>query len=189
MGDGGDVSCPRLIVDLLDLTGRWTAAFYREVDPDALGEPVGLFAAKDASPYWQIAAREYLERWIHQHQIRRATKKPNLGHAFLTPAAEVVAHMIAAHGRALELPDDSTVVFEIGSVGAWTIRIGARTSEVFRGAAASPLVTLLADDDLATRVLSRGLTVPEVASALRATGSEDASHKLLTGFSLLAGRA
>ena len=80
-----------MIVDLLDLTGRWTAAFYREVDPDALGEPVGLFAAKDTSPYWQIAAREYLERWIHQHQIRRATKKPNLGHAFLTPAAEVVA--------------------------------------------------------------------------------------------------
>ncbi len=179
---------PKLILDLLDLTGRWTAEFYREVDPDAPGEPVGLFAAKDASPYWQIAAREYLERWIHQHQIRRATNRPNLGHTLLTPAAEVVAHMIAAHGRPLELPDDATVVFDIGGVGAWTIRIRAGASEVFRGAAASPLVTLVADDDLATRMLSRALTVSEVASALRATGSDDASHKLVTGFSLLAGR-
>src|SRR3954447_7221741 len=82
-----------LILDLLELSGRWTASFYADIDKDKLGEPVGMFAAQEASPYWQIAAREYLERWIHQHQIRRAVGRPDAGREFLTVAGDVVAHM------------------------------------------------------------------------------------------------
>ncbi len=31
-----------------------------------------LLFGERVAPYWAIAAREYLERWVHQLQIRRA---------------------------------------------------------------------------------------------------------------------
>jgi hypothetical protein len=63
-----------LLMELLGLTGEWTASYYEGVDPDGPGESVGLFGARrgSSSPFWQAIAREYLERWIHHSQIRRA---------------------------------------------------------------------------------------------------------------------
>lgn len=62
-----------LVVELLRLTGEWTAAYYDAVDPDAPGEPVGFFGARgQSSPFWHAIAREYVERWVHHSQIRRA---------------------------------------------------------------------------------------------------------------------
>ena len=49
------------------------------------GEPVGSSADRRSSPYWQAIAREYVERWVHQHQIRRALGRPDLGRVFLEP--------------------------------------------------------------------------------------------------------
>ncbi len=53
---------PSLLIELLRLTGEWTAAYYESVDPDSPGESVGLFGASQdsSSPFWQAIAREYL---------------------------------------------------------------------------------------------------------------------------------
>ena len=83
-----------LVVELLRLTGDWTAAYYESVDPDAPGESVRLFGAQEggSSPFWQAIAREYLERWVHHAQIRRALRIPSLADTvFLTPGVEVAA--------------------------------------------------------------------------------------------------
>jgi uncharacterized protein (TIGR03083 family) len=37
---------PSLLIELLDLAGTWTADWYRAVDPESLGEPVGFFGAQ-----------------------------------------------------------------------------------------------------------------------------------------------
>jgi uncharacterized protein (TIGR03083 family) len=84
---------PNLLVELLDLTGEWTAEYYESVDPLTEGEPVGLFGARQdgSSPFWQAVAREYLERWIHHSQIRRALGLSSLSdRRFLVPGIEVV---------------------------------------------------------------------------------------------------
>jgi uncharacterized protein (TIGR03083 family) len=179
---------PRLVIELLDLAGRETGVFYRDVDPARLGEPVGLFAGTDASPYWQIAAREYLERWIHQHQIRRALERPDLGREFLAVAGAIVTHMIAAHAGLLALDTGTTVVFEIHDVGMWTVRIDTTGSVVLEGAVSSPDVTLGIDADDATPVLSRGISVSEVPSKLHVSGSNQLGAALVQGFAALAGR-
>jgi uncharacterized protein (TIGR03083 family) len=85
---------PNLLIELLRRSGEWTAAYYERVDPEAPGEPVGLFgsAQDSSSPFWQAIAREYLERWIHQSQIRRAVDLPSLAdRQFLEPGIEVCA--------------------------------------------------------------------------------------------------
>ena len=62
-----------LLTELLRLSGEWTETYYRRVDPTAPGEPVGLFGVfEGASPFWHAIAREYMERWTHHSQIRRA---------------------------------------------------------------------------------------------------------------------
>ena len=82
---------PEVLIDLLDLSGQWSADWYASVDQELLGEPVGFFGPTVGSPYWQIAAREYVERWVHHHQIRRAVGRPDLDDdAILLPAAATV---------------------------------------------------------------------------------------------------
>ena len=87
---------PVLLIELLCLTGEWTAAYYESVDVDSPGEPVGLFGARQgsSSPFWQAIAREYLERWIHHSQIRRALGLGSLADPqFLRTGIEVAAAM------------------------------------------------------------------------------------------------
>jgi uncharacterized protein (TIGR03083 family) len=135
-----------LVVKLLEMSGVWTAVYYGTVDRTELGEPVGFFgAAKQGgqSPLWQAIAREYVERWIHQSQIRRA-----LGHA---PVADD-----------LSAPGVEVVVLGFGArndeLGRFTI--GDRSWDFGPG----PEVAL--DPALATRVLSRGEPMEATMAAL-----------------------
>jgi uncharacterized protein (TIGR03083 family) len=84
---------PELVMELLRLTGEWTAVYYAAVDPDAHGEPVGFFGATGpSSPFWHAIAREYIERWVHHSQIRRALGLPSLAdRSLLRVGVEVVA--------------------------------------------------------------------------------------------------
>ena len=90
-----------LLVDMLRLVGEWSDAFYRDVGLGTMSrEPVGFFAEQSASPYWQVIAREYVERFIHQSQIRRAIGAPELEGELVTAAAR---HRARARGVVAEL--------------------------------------------------------------------------------------
>src|SRR3954454_9752308 len=53
-----------LLIELLDLVGEWSAGFYERIGLATIsGEPVQFFATLDPSPYWQVIAREYAERF------------------------------------------------------------------------------------------------------------------------------
>nr|WHW29165.1 putative maleylpyruvate isomerase family mycothiol-dependent enzyme [uncultured bacterium] len=71
---------PPLLIELLRLSGDWTAEYYGEVDPGSPGEPVPLFSPTtgDTSPFWHAIAREFLERWTHHAQIRRALSRSSI---------------------------------------------------------------------------------------------------------------
>jgi uncharacterized protein (TIGR03083 family) len=90
---------PALLLELLDLAGRWTHRYYCDVDPNAPGEPVPLFgvALGDSSPFWHAIAREYLERWAHHSQIRRALGLGSLADSpFLDIGHEIIATVAGA---------------------------------------------------------------------------------------------
>jgi uncharacterized protein (TIGR03083 family) len=84
---------PAMVVDLLTHSGELTAAFYEAVDLQAPCEPVGFFGSTgEPSPYWQAIAREFVERWVHHSQIRRAVGMPSLAdEAFVRAGVGVVA--------------------------------------------------------------------------------------------------
>jgi hypothetical protein len=108
---------PQLLIELLRLSGEWTAAYYESVDAEAPCEPVGLFGASPdtSSPFWQAIAREYLERWIHHSQIRRALGLPSLAEPqFLVPGVEICA---AIARMAADIPSDPDGPWSIGPIG------------------------------------------------------------------------
>src|SRR5438270_87889 len=109
-----------LLAELLSVTGEWTHRWYATVDPESRGEPVH-WASPDPAPYWLLAARELLERWIHHHQIRRAVGRPDLADGRLFAAAVATTIRGFPQGfEALPAPDGTTVTIETPG-GTWTV--------------------------------------------------------------------
>lgn len=104
-----------LVIELLRLAGEWTASYYEQVDPAAPGEPVGFFGAQGpSSPFWHAIAREYIERWVHHSQIRRAVGLGSLDdRLFLTVGTEVAA---AAAGVEPGIPSEPDGPWALGPV-------------------------------------------------------------------------
>jgi uncharacterized protein (TIGR03083 family) len=135
---------PALIGDLLDLSGQLSEDLYRSVDPMDLGEPVGFFGSRgQPSPWWQVIAREYVERWIHHSQIRRAVGCPPVPARLTAPAVHAVVLGFGAR---------------IPGLGSFTI--DDRTWDFGAGEAVA------VDPDFAALALSRGLTLDETIDVL-----------------------
>ena len=140
-----------MLTELLRLSGEWTAAYYQNVDPEAPGESVGFFGVGrgETSPLWHAMAHEYVERWIHHSQIRRALGRSSLyDRQFLVPGIEVVA-------AALRMEP----VIPPGGDGDWAI------GEVVLGRAAQ-----------AAAMLTRAYTTEQVRRLLR--GPSDLAERL-----------
>lgn len=63
---------PRLLTDLLEVTGRWMSAFVATLDPEAPALFPVAWAGEDVTNNRLDTAREYTERWHHQMQMRIA---------------------------------------------------------------------------------------------------------------------
>ena len=162
-----------LVIELLRVVGEWSDTFYGEVGLDAVArEPVGFFAADAPSPYWQLIAREYVERVVHQSQIRRAVGAPELQGPLVTGAARVVVHAMAAWFRDYAPERGSRIGIDFGRTDAWTWQREPDRWSVSEGADASSHALIRVEPDLTTAFVSRGLAANEVASALVITGDE-----------------
>ncbi|MET0910318.1 MAG: maleylpyruvate isomerase family mycothiol-dependent enzyme [Ilumatobacteraceae bacterium] len=132
---------PPLLLQLLDLAGQWTHGYYCDIDPAAPGEPVPMFGVSfgDSSPVWHAIAREYLERWAHHSQIRRALGFGSLADApFLETGHAIIATVAGAPtGEGTSADDTDT----------WTI---------------GPIV--LGDRSQAADILTSGHSAAEVAA-------------------------
>jgi uncharacterized protein (TIGR03083 family) len=105
-----------LLLELLRLAGDWTEDYYRSVDPMEPGESVRLFGAAQGgtSPFWHAIAREYLERWTHHSQIRRALGLRSLcDEPFVRVGVEVAA---AAARVEPGIPDGAGGSWSLGSL-------------------------------------------------------------------------
>ena len=65
------VMSPRVLRDLLEVTGTQICAYFDSLDPHAIGDVVS-WAGPEPAPMWLDLAREYTERWHHQQHIRDA---------------------------------------------------------------------------------------------------------------------
>jgi uncharacterized protein (TIGR03083 family) len=111
---------PALLTELIDLAGRRFEEHLATLDLDAVGGPVQWATGSDPAPVWLDVAREYMERYVHQHQIREATGHPALGAAFTAPVLETAAHALPRALDRVTRPVGTVVTFTAEGEGGGT---------------------------------------------------------------------
>ncbi|MEK6376058.1 MAG: maleylpyruvate isomerase N-terminal domain-containing protein [Acidobacteriota bacterium] len=164
---------PRVIVDLLDVTGHTFAAFIESL-PLHERAPFGVAWAGEAeSENWFDIGREYTEWWHHQMQIRDAVGAPLLLEPrWLEPLLEISVRVFRG------IPD--TVVFDVDGCQFSVVR-----GEVYRGAAPSPAATVRTDADTAWRMLFHALSHEEILARVTISGDAAAAEPLLRARSVM----
>jgi len=115
---------PRLLVDLLEITGRWVADFVASLDPHAPARISVLWAGETRSLNWMDTGREYTERWHHQMQIREAVKAPDLfADRWLRPLLDLSVRALPPAYAETEAPEGTTVTLVVTGETrrAWTL--------------------------------------------------------------------
>lgn len=72
---------PKVLTMLHELTGKAVSDYYCSLDPHAKAIFSVAWAGEEESQNWFHLSREYMEKWLHQQQIRDAVNKPGI----LTP--------------------------------------------------------------------------------------------------------
>jgi hypothetical protein len=165
---------PRVVCELLAVTGESLHAYYRGLDLAALGSPVS-WVGPGPAPVWLDIAREYTEQWVHQAQIRDAVGVPGIRERRLfAPVLATFMHALPRALGALAAAEGTRVrVVLTGhaggewyaerAAGGWRVRAGS-TAE------AAATATLAAED--AWRIWTKGLARDAAARAVRTTGDE-----------------
>lgn len=152
---------PQLLIELLRLVGEWSDEFYRNIGLHTVSrEPVGFFAQREPSPYWQVIAREYVERVVHHSQIRRAIGAPELQGEIVAAAALVIVHALAHWLVDYRPLDGATIGVDLGPAGSWTWCRGADAWSVSDGIDA-PDARVSVPNDSVVSVLTRGVSRTE----------------------------
>ena len=151
---------PRVIVDLLEVTGPWVVALFRSIDPFAPAHWAVSWAGEERSAHWFDVGRDYTERWLHQQQIRDAVGAPGLtGQAWLHPVLDLFVRALPSAFRATDRKEGTTLRLSItGPAGGdWTLRREEDDWRLYGGVAPGPDATVTLDDDTAWRLFSKGL--------------------------------
>lgn len=170
-----------LLVGLLRLVGAWSDDFYRSVDLDATArEPVGIFAANGLSPYWQVIAREFVERVVHQSQIRRAAGRDELDDDLVGASARVQVHALGAWMRNDAPAEGSTIAVSFGDVGSWTWRRESDHWSVRDGLVDDPGALVSTRADRSAALITRGVSLDEFSQIVTVEGDTALAEIALT---------
>lgn len=178
---------PRLIVELLDWSGRETHDYFTSLDPFAMGLGVN-WAGEASSANWFDLAREYTERWHHQAQIREAAGLPPLFEPRLfRPVLETFVRCLphtyrvvpAADGVAIGL----TITGEAG--GQWGL---ARTESnwVLGRNPRNPSARVEMDQDTAWRMFTRSIKPGEARERCSIGGDEALASHIVQAVAIIA---
>jgi hypothetical protein len=134
--------------------------------------PVLFFGSSDPSPYWQIANREFVERWVHQLQIRRAVDAPDPNGDLLRVAAGVFVRSIALQLDDLGLADGGSIGIELPDLAGWSLRWdgGSERWNLADNPDPAAVATVVFRTATADRVLSRAPLTAEHRDAVTSRG-------------------
>jgi uncharacterized protein (TIGR03083 family) len=111
---------PPLLIELLNLAGLRFQEHLATLDLDATGGPVEWATGSDPAPVWLDVAREYMERYVHQYQIRQAARRPPLGGVLTGPVLTTAAHALPRALDQVTRPAGTMVTFTAEGEGGGT---------------------------------------------------------------------
>jgi uncharacterized protein (TIGR03083 family) len=171
---------PRLVTDLLEVTGRWMSTFVASLDPDAPALFAVAWAGEAQSNNRFDTAREYTERWHHQMQIRAAVGERGrpavlLAPKYLVPLLETSVRVLPHAYRAVPAAEGTTVTLRLTSDPqlAWTLRREGASWRLYSGEPARPTARVMSEPDILWRLFFNALAVGDSAHAFAVDGPRE----------------
>lgn len=179
---------PRLLRDLLELTGTQVCDYFETLDPYAMGEPVD-WAGPEAAPVWLDLAREYTERWHHQQHIRDAVGKPGLKQPrFFAPILDAFIRALPYTFREVEAASGTLVAVEIsGDAGdKWFLLKEENLWNLYLNMDQQPQAEVVIDQDIAWRLFTKGINRQDVLTQITISGERSLGLKVIDMVSIIA---
>jgi uncharacterized protein (TIGR03083 family) len=179
---------PRLLCELLTLTGDAASRYFASLDLTATGGTVS-WAGPEPAPVWLDVAREYTERWVHQQQIRAAVGRPGLTESrYLGPVLQAFVHALPRALHPVPAPEGTVARLVVsGEAGGRWVAVRDRDRWLLgqdMGQAAAATVTL--DQDVAWRLWTRGITIDEAVPLVQCEGDSALTARILEMVSIIA---
>ncbi|HEU4885096.1 MAG TPA: maleylpyruvate isomerase N-terminal domain-containing protein [Longimicrobium sp.] len=177
---------PRVMTDLLEVTGRWVADFVAGLPPEGEAPHSVAWAGEERSQNWMDTGREYTERWHHQMQIRYAVDAPYLlGYDWLHPLLHLSVRAFPRAYAGVDAPAGTTVTFHVQDHDSFSIVRGAREWQVFHGFAHDAATLVRVSAHAAWRLLYNALPPGAARAHLEITGNAALAEPLLRARSVM----
>jgi uncharacterized protein (TIGR03083 family) len=175
---------PELAVEWLARTGPFVAERFAARDPWQEGLGVA-WSGTGPSPAWLDAAREYMERWMHQQHIRAALERPGmLERRWYHPVLEMAMRSLPRTYGSVRAPAGTSVrvLVDGAAGGAWRLVRRSRRWQLMPAgeddaARADAEVTLA--ESSAWRVLTRAAGATRGAAAAKRHGDATLTSPVL----------
>ena len=168
---------PRVLTDLLEVSGRWVSAFVAALDPDAPALFPVAWAGEARSDNRLDTAREYSERWHHQMQIRVAAEARGRPEVLLAPIyfeslLDTSVRALPHAYRALSAPDGTSVVLQQAGAAPreWTLLREDGGWRLYSGSVARPDARVSGEPDVLWRLFFNALSEAAALSVLTIDG-------------------
>ena len=127
---------PALLTDLIGQCSRQFEELVATLDLAAMGGSVGWATGSEPAPVWLDVAREYMERFVHQSQIRDATGRPALPRELAEPVLRTAVHCLPRALASTRRPPGTVLAFIVDEDPAttWFLTQGRENWELGRSA-------------------------------------------------------
>ena len=179
---------PRLLIDLLELTGLQMNDHFQTLDPFSQGGSVS-WAGPHPAPVWLDLAREYTERWHHQQHIRDAVGKPGLKEPrYMAPVISAFIWALPRAYRSSHASENTSVTLTITgeSGGRWSVIYKSGEWKLYQGAPDQPDAEVILDQDAAWRLFTCGLKRDAARKQLSLKGDHSLGLKVLGMVAIIA---
>jgi uncharacterized protein (TIGR03083 family) len=180
---------PRVIVDLLQVTGPQVAALFASLDPFAPAHFAVSWAGEEHSQNWFDIGRDYTERWLHQQQIRVAVGALELlDRRWLLPVLDLFVRSLPHTYHGVQREDGTAVVVEItGDAGGnWTLLSSGGRWHLYHGARRASTATVRMTTDTAWRLFSKALKTETDRARVTITGDHVLGARVLGALGVIA---
>jgi uncharacterized protein (TIGR03083 family) len=179
---------PKLLSDLLALTGKQFYEYLQSLDPMAVNGTVS-WAGPDPAPVWLDIAREYTERWLHQQQIRDAVNIPGLKERrFFHPILDTFVRALPHTYRDVPVADMTVIRFVVtGEAGdVWYLVGEANRWSLYTGVERQPDTVVTMDQETCWRLFTRGMNKDQARGNTTIAGNQTLGEKILDTVSIIA---